>query len=270
MVAPALIAGLGALGGIAFGAIADALGRKKTKLKKTKLIAVTWIAKGQVQGMVFRDFKAAVKYQDDAAQRGQSSILVEKDGESYKGLRPIRAVAAGGRKIDPNQLRRMQLNDTDTVMDELGVGSRDFDTNQEALDVTQATTRLPTPEWARRAQQGPYPETNPGKQEYLPESPLFRQTTSSHEWKTDVNTWPVPDKFFPGRQGMPSQPDEFVVEQALQYPERSGGPASSDMTSPAKKTREKETHGERVREAAHSAERGREHGMRVREEARRK
>lgn len=226
MVAPALIAGVTALGGIVIAAVADAIGKAK------KVYGVTWISGRQVEGKGFSSLDDAMKYQDQMAAKGIGSIIVENTAGSYKGLRAVRAVAPGGRKIRPDALRRMSPayrhpTGAYTGPQEMGVGARNFDTNEEALEVTQATTRLPTPEWAKRAKDGPYPETNPGHQDYMPEAPLFRQTTSSHEWKSDVDTWAVPDKFFPGRQGMPGQPEELVVEQALQYPERAGGPSSS-------------------------------------------
>lgn len=213
MVAPAIIAGLGALGGVVLGAI---LGAPK------KVYGVVWIARGQVQGKTFPSLEAASAYQDQMAARGRGSIVIEREAGNYKGLRAIRAVAAGGKKIRPDQLRRLKpgyVHASHAYREKMGVGARDFDTNEEALDVTQATTRLPTPAWAKRARSGPYPETNPGHQDYMPEAPLFDETTSSHEWKSDVKTWTVPGKYFPGGQGMPSQPDELVVKQALQFPE---------------------------------------------------
>ncbi|MGH7394647.1 MAG: hypothetical protein ACREJF_03485, partial [Candidatus Methylomirabilales bacterium] len=145
------------------------------------------------------------------------SILIERDeAGDYKGLKSLRAMAAGGRRILPADLRRMKLSSSDELSADT---PHNFDTVEEQLKVSQATTRRPTPAWAVRARKGPYPQTDPGHQEYMPEAPLFRDTTSSHEWKSDVDTWSVPDKFFPGHRGMPSQPDELVVTQALQYPE---------------------------------------------------
>lgn len=199
MVVPALIAGLGALGGIAAGAVASSLGRQNSK----KRYGVVFLVGQEVRGQAFSDYNEAVKYQNDISRFGRSSIIVELDN----GLKAIRAATPEG----------------------LGVGARDFDATEEQEEITELTTRLPTPEWARRARFGPYPETDPGYEGHLPPiEPLFRQTTSSHEWKSDVRPWALPRKFFPGRRGMPSQPDMLVVDRALQYPEEVGTSGSGE------------------------------------------
>lgn len=209
MVAPVIIAGLGALGGIAFGAIAQALGKRKV------IYAVTWIGKGPaVQGKVFNSLEEAMKAQDQMAASGIASIIIEKERGQYRGLRTVRALAAGGLRVSPDALRRMKREDLD-----LGAYGDGFSTHEEQQRMTNLTTRFPTPEWARRAKEGPYPETDPGRDEVLPPiEPLFRETTSSHEWKTEVIPFSIPGKFFHGRRG-PVQPDELVVDKALQYPE---------------------------------------------------
>lgn len=199
MVAPLVIAGLGAVGGMAIGAVANILSGKK-------VYAIVWMRGGRIEAKSFPDQASAERFQKLSSGAGRATILIEKSGES---LTPIRAVAAGGRQVDVKALRNSKM----------GVGSRDFDTTAEQEEMMDLTTRVPTPASAIRAQKGPFPDTNPGRQDTMPESPLFRGTTSSHEWETEVNTWEVPDKFFPGRDGQGGQPEELVVEQALQFPE---------------------------------------------------
>ena len=217
MVAPVIIAGLTGLGGMAVGVLADILGKKGKKL-----YGVVCLVGSAVKGQVFPDFDQAVRYQDELARRGKGSILVEKDETGdYKGLKSVRAVAAGGRRISPKKLRNTPSEYVRQYGSKMGVGAKDFDTVEEQEDFTQLTTRFPTPEWAKRAKDGPFPDTDPGRQSSIPEiEPLFRETTSSHEWETDVRSWEVPSKFFPGRRGTPGQPESLTVDQKLQYPER--------------------------------------------------
>jgi hypothetical protein len=232
MVAPAIIAGLGALGGVIVGAI---LGRPKSTY------GVIWITRVGVEGQIFQNLEAARVFQDRLSRGGRASMLVEKSAGSYRDLRVLRAVTQGGKSISPEKLRAMPasyLHPTQAYTGpQMAVGSRDFDTNEEALEVTQATTRLPTPEWAKRANKGPYPETNPGRQVTMPEAPLFDDTTSSHMWETEVDTWQVPGKYFPSGKSY-KQPDELVVTQALQYPmddNADGGLTQSDRHPSGKK-----------------------------------
>jgi hypothetical protein len=234
MVAPAIIAGLGAFGGVAIGALIDALGKSKPRKK----YGVVFLVGRSVAGRVFFDYDKAVEYQDSLARNGRGSIIVEKDEEGYyQGLRAVRAVAPGGKQVSLESVCRH----CGGKVDDTGIGYSQFDTTEEALKITQVTTRFPTPKWAKRARFGPYPETDPGREDYLPPiEPLFRQTTSSHEWKSDVKTEPIPDKFFPGRHGMPSQPDILVVEQALQYPENPGPSAAKDTESEGTKSTQDE------------------------------
>jgi len=210
MVAPLVIAGGAALAGVLAGALTKVLGQKP-------VYAVVYIHGNRVMGRVFGDTNAAMAWQDEIAKRGTGSLLVEKKDGEYKGLERMRAIAPWSGKI-------VWQKPVKTKLKGLGVGARDFDTVEEQEAMTLVTTRRPTPEWARRAKEGPYPDTDPGRQASMPEVPLFHGTTSSHEWKSDVKTWPVPAKYFPGREGPPVQPDEFVVEHRLQYPE--GGDAA--------------------------------------------
>lgn len=242
MVAP-IIAGVAALGGVVLGAVLGA--------PKKVLYAVVWITHKGVEGKKFPSFEHASNFQDQIAARGRGSILIERnlDGD-YAGLRAIRAVAPGGRKIHPGKLRKMKHSYGGDQMSANAASA--FDTSEEALEVSQATTRLPNPAWVDRMNKGPYPETNPGHQDYMPEAPLFDETTSSHMWKSDVTPWEVPGKYFPGGKNG-GQPDELVVEQALQYPEHApdaavdGGKTIMDLRDELKariEAKEREAAGE--------------------------
>jgi hypothetical protein len=82
------------------------------------------------------------------------------------------------------------------------------------------TTRFPAAERYIDAKDGPYPETAIYGQDYLPEAPLFDDTTSSHMWQTDVVPQAIPSTGdSPEDVGYKKQPDILVVDQALQYPE---------------------------------------------------
>jgi hypothetical protein len=229
MVAPAIIAGVGALGGIILGAI---LGKPKP------VYAVVWVNKVGVNGQTFETLNAAKTYQDRLSKGGRSTILIEKDRGNYTSVRVLRAVAAGGKQINPEQLRRMPASYVRPTGAYSGPkmaanAANSFDSNEEALLVSQATGREPNQAWVDRMNKGPYPETDPGSQDSLEMSPLFNETTSSHEWKTEVDSWAVPGKYFPGGKNL-TQPEEFVVQQALQYPEddnADGGETKSDAES---------------------------------------
>lgn len=74
----------------------------------------------------------------------------------------------------------------------------DFDTLEEQFRTHYAAERNLPPESAEtiRQRRGPYPETmmKADKPIMVPD---FRETASSHEWKTDVKTRDMPTRFYP-------------------------------------------------------------------------
>lgn len=104
-----------------------------------------------------------------------------------------------------------------------------YDTSEQSQNQMYLTTRFPSPERFIRANEGPYPETAIYNQDYLPEPPLFDDTTSSHMWRSDVVPQAIPSHGDSPEDVGYKQPDVLVVEQALQYPETKTH--NEDMTS---------------------------------------
>lgn len=104
-----------------------------------------------------------------------------------------------------------------------------YDTHEQTQNQMYLTTRFPAAERYYRANEGPYPETAIYSQDYLPEPPLFDDTTSSHMWRSDVVPAKVPNPNGPVDDGYWKQPDLLTVDQALQDPEPSMH--NQDMTS---------------------------------------
>lgn len=79
------------------------------------------------------------------------------------------------------------------------VGGRfdDFDTLEEQQRTQDSQEAWPpTAAWAKRARFGPFPPRDLHLEKpYV--TPDFRETVSSHEWKTDVETRDVPTRFYP-------------------------------------------------------------------------
>jgi hypothetical protein len=94
-----------------------------------------------------------------------------------------------------------------------------YDTHEQSQNQMYMTTRFPSPERFEKAITGPYPETAIYNQDYLPESPLFDDTTSSHMWRSDVIPKKVPTSGDSAVDVGYKQPDVLVVDQALQDPE---------------------------------------------------
>ena len=235
MVAP-LIAGLAGLAGLAAGAIASVLGKSK------QLFVVARLVGREVAGKSFDSIEEAQKWQQELRLVNEASILLKKVEHDNGRIQlvAISAVDAVGRRITPAERhadRMIHANNAADRAREVAFRSRQvdprgfrnklksmgddrhFDALEEQEKVSLLTTRFPTPEWARQANEGPYPDEYLKADKALPEIlPLFDDTTSSHEWETSVRTVETPGKYFPGRQGKPSQPDELVVNQALQYP----------------------------------------------------
>lgn len=105
-----------------------------------------------------------------------------------------------------------------------------YDTHEQSQNQMYLTTRFPSPERFERAINGPYPETALYNQDYLPEPPLFDQTTSSHMWRTKVVPQNIPSDDSAMDVGY-KQPDVLVVNQALQYPEPAQGSSKAGAES---------------------------------------
>jgi hypothetical protein len=104
-----------------------------------------------------------------------------------------------------------------------------YDTQEQGQNQMYMTTRFPSAERYIKAKDGPYPETGIYNQNYLPEPPLFDDTTSSHMWQSSVVPEAIPSHGDSPEDVGYKQPDVLVVEQALQYPETSTH--NQDMTS---------------------------------------
>jgi hypothetical protein len=153
------------LGALIPGVAAAAAAILRPALKRERIYACWLDPNGRVvKSGPFDSAEKAVAFQKTLRTRGIPSM----------GL---------AQKID-GSLDRM--NPVSVMRPRLGDAAGEFDTTEEQLKITSATTRLPEPEWARRAQEGPYPDTRLPREEVLPMVPLFHETTSSHEWKTDV------------------------------------------------------------------------------------
>jgi hypothetical protein len=132
------------------------------------------------------------------------------------------------------------------------MGAAPFDTHEQSQNQMYLTTRFPSPERFERAITGPYPETAIYNQDYLPEAPLFDQTTSSHMWRSSVVPEKVPSSGDSAVDVGYRQPDVMVVEQALQYPEPKAH--HGKMKSNDKAANEREalvTHGPRSSDVDH-------------------
>lgn len=157
---PLAILGLGALVPAA-GAVIAAIAKKG----RIENLYVLWLdsAGGVVKSGPF-SMEKALAFQNVLKKKGVASI----------------GLAA---KIDGSLDR---TNPVSVVRPRLGNAANDFDSNEEQLDITSATTRNPEPGWVRRMNDGPYPDTRLPREDSLPVPPLFRQTSSSHEWRTSV------------------------------------------------------------------------------------
>lgn len=113
-----------------------------------------------------------------------------------------------------------------------------YDTHEQSQNQMYLTTRFPTPERFEKAITGPYPETAIYEQDYLPEAPLFDDTTSSHMWRSDVVPMKVPTSGDSAVDVGYRQPDVMVVEQALQYPEPKQHHGKMKSNDPAANERE--------------------------------
>lgn len=155
--------------------------------------AVVWIGKDNgTNTQNFADKDKAAQFQNHLVRQGLSSVLVKRD--------------ATGKLDTEHPLRALKVEVVSTLppsrMRKLTGRHDDFDATEEQLKVTDYTTRFPDPEWARRAVRGPYPETAMPKETVLPLTPIFRGTTSSHEWESDAvpdtsleQPWMPPEQF---------------------------------------------------------------------------
>jgi hypothetical protein len=138
------------------------------------------------------------------------------------------------------------------VPKKLGSFKAPYDTHEQSQNQMYLTTRFPSPERFERAITGPYPETALPNQGYLPETPLFDSTTSSHMWKTSVIPMNLP-KSDPAMDVGYKQPDVLVVKQALQYPEPAQGSSKSGMESELNERTATVTHGAKHSHSGHGA-----------------
>lgn len=87
----------------------------------------------------------------------------------------------------------------------------DFDTLEEQQRTQDSQEPWPlTPAWAKEARFGPFPARDLHVEGKAYETPDFRETVSSHEWKTDVDTRKLPVKLYP--PVFYSQPEKNLVE----------------------------------------------------------
>ncbi len=225
MVAPLVLAGIGVLSSIVIGTTV-ALG-----LNQKFAVARFAEKNGRVKlvGKVFNDLDSAKGWQETLAHQGYASIIIHCDdqgnldcmnpvkamaphpagtgGEKVKGMRhrgnryPARTAqenidANAGRGYDRGEYGGRQPNLFPVIAGcesctmggaELGRKMRMVDTQDIYMNEMELTPKTPTPGWAKRAQQGPYFGT-----------PDFRDTVSSHEWSTSVETRSVPSKYYAG------------------------------------------------------------------------
>lgn len=159
---------------------------------------VIWINR-QTKGMMghrFDDQIAAEGFQLALSQKGRSSAIVVRYGETWDLTHPVQRVVHQGKGKKPIKL-------APTIP---ALQGRDFDTLETRWDTNSAVNRFaPTADWAKRANQGPYPEVSMKKDKPVRVKD-FRDTTSSHEWNSDVKTRELPARF--------QTPDRFPGEDA--------------------------------------------------------
>jgi hypothetical protein len=126
-----------------------------------------------------------------------------------------------------------------------------YDTHEQSQNQMYMTTRFPSPERFIRANEGPYPETAIYNQDYLPEAPLFDDTTSSHMWRSDVIPAKIPTSGDSAVDVGYKQPDVLTVDQALQYPEPAAGSAKGSAESNSPDRTATVTHGARPSHTGH-------------------
>jgi hypothetical protein len=194
MVAP--LAVLGIITGI--GAVVRVLAAP------TRKYWVIWVDRKtrNMIGKKFDDQIPAEGFQQALARQGRSSAIVVRYGATWDLTHPVQRVIHQGRKR-PIKLAPVTLPEMVPAAARMTGRHDDFDTLEERFKTNSSVNPWPkTPEWARRANRGPYPDTSMPKDRPVRVKD-FRDTSSSHEWKSDVKTRELPLRFqtpdrFPG------------------------------------------------------------------------
>lgn len=223
MVAPLVLAGIGILSSVVMGtAVALGLNQKFAVARFVEKQGRT-----KLTGKVFNDLESAKAWQETLAHQGYASIIVHCDESgNLDCMNPVKAMAphpagSGGRNIGKRKMNRYYPRTAQENIDanagrgydaseygqrqpnlfpviagcescsmdgaELGRRMRMVDTQDIYMNEMELTPKTPTPGWAKRAQDGPFFRT-----------PDFRDTVSSHEWQTNVQTRTIPSKFYAG------------------------------------------------------------------------
>lgn len=191
MISPVVLAGGAALVGLGFSVL--------SKAKRKPVFAVVRIHGRGVSGKFFDNMESAVSYQDKLAREGYGSVLLQKKDGTYSIYRSIsartRAVSGFpmGKVVSPSF---SEINLSGIGVDLSGRGD-DFDTNEEMLKITQKPGDIALPPEAIRARLGPYPKTYIKREGKPVQVPTFRDTVSSHEWRTVVHTRRMKPEFSP-------------------------------------------------------------------------